>query len=599
MTTFVTKDGEGNDLHDSFTLDLRPHFTPFNLPTLERVITQVKQFLPDDEGITVMPLRGRGLGVYKIFTTDKIPVNSSCGLHFMVQGLNRDDQGVERLEEEDAFIPLAPPPVRRPFISSDFNSAAGPSGVIPGADDGTGTGTGARIGRQEGTLITFLRCSQGPLKDLGHSEFDAAIRKYGAICKPTSDQKHRGLNTFNGNRFCVIEPSGNVPDSLDITHPDSLKVYKVAVRYRGQQWFCARCRAKHSGPCPELQAFYRQKDARKEEPITHKLVSDSTLRRVTEIGLCADVICMPGAGIGEVTNILRDDPDIASKKGVVMIAGANDILEDNSHQDFLFNVDKSVLKLKALSVTLKPKLTVVTPTLNEDLLTDLQRQRQLYLHHKLEQLTGGNLHLTKSPPVDLEDIVHPSPQGTENLVHHIQTVLAEPLVINTHHITGDRIYLENRPVYVYGCRTCNQVRGVSFGYCFQCREALTNFIPEEIDQDRGPNAFPPLHLKCSTMIGSYFPSRTYRQEGIQAGFLVAAGEGWVLNVNPIPPPPPENNLPVDASGQRLLNDVTMGDGTPDGSALPPSQGTYDLGRSLKRNLSDSDTSTVTDGDVHD
>ena len=78
---------------DSFTLDLRPHFTPFNLPTLEQVIEKVKLFVPDDDGVTVMPLRGRRLGIYKIYTTDLHPIDKNCGLSFIVQAMVHDEAG--------------------------------------------------------------------------------------------------------------------------------------------------------------------------------------------------------------------------------------------------------------------------------------------------------------------------------------------------------------------------------------------------------------------------------------------------------------------------------------------------------------------------
>ena len=41
-----------------------------------------------------------------------------------------------------------------------------------------------------------------------------------------------------------------------------------------------------------------------------KILSDSTLRHAEQVGLRADVLCMTGAGIGNLANALRDDPKI-------------------------------------------------------------------------------------------------------------------------------------------------------------------------------------------------------------------------------------------------------------------------------------------------
>ena len=271
---------------------------------------------------------------------------------------------------------------------------------------------------------------------------------------------------------------------------------------------------------------------------------------------------MPGAGIGEVVNIVRDDPDMDEKTGVVMVAGANDILEDIPKNQFLFNVDRGVAKLKALSSKVKPVLHVVPPFLDEDQLTPHQRARQQglalnrscsegsqYLLHKLMQVDGDGLNLLTQPMYDLEDVVHPTPEGTVKLLTHIQEQLGDPLILNANYVTGERIYMENRPIYIYGCRTCNQVRDIHGGYCNVCWEACNNFIPDNLDLTKGEDPFPPLKLHFG-LLSTKFATITQRREAVDCGVLVEDKEQrcWYLHLNsaPLQPKadvPPEGSTP--------------------------------------------------------
>ena len=85
------------------------------------------------------------------------------------------------------------------------------------------------------------------------------------------------------------------------------------VTYNGQEYHCRRCSEFHSGQCPELAEFYAAKAAkeemRKKNQILTKVVADSTLRNVDPLGIKADVMCIPGAAIGQVAQALHDDPD--------------------------------------------------------------------------------------------------------------------------------------------------------------------------------------------------------------------------------------------------------------------------------------------------
>ena len=564
-----------------FTLDLRTFFNPFNLPTMEGVLQKLRIFAPDDEGITVIPLRGKGNGVYEIYFTEDVPVTSTCGLPFDVEVMSKNTDGTELWGTEEALVPLVPPPERPVGAPPAFGSIYRPGG---GAD----RGGGSRQGRREGTLITMLRCTTGPLSTIKNEIFDTAIQAYGAICKPTVYQRHRGTDFFNGNRFCVLEPSTKIPDVLKLEDPESGRTFSISLRYKGKEWYCDRCHAKHTGPCADKQAFYAQKDARKEVQITTTLLSDSTLRRATEVGLQADVICMPGGCLGEVANVIRAAPAIHKQEDLVVVAGTNDVMADTTHKEFLFNVDKSCAKLLQLSTQVTPKVVVVPPNLDEEDITPVQGLRQKYLRLKLLQNAGDTLGVYTVPRVDMEDPLHPSKEGTNDWLVHLQTYYFsdKPLIMNENYITGDRIYLENKPVYIYGCTTCNQVRDVSDGYCNACREDLTNYVPDGADLATTPNSFP-LLIAGGDMLADVFRTHTERAVAIKTGALVSQDGVDTININALTPQLGEmleemdvvdgasdaqdsaaaGNITDDAMEDQAKREGESVDGPPDGKRL--------------------------------
>ena len=142
-------------------------------------------------------------------------------------------------------------------------------------------------------------------------------------------------------------------DPGDKVIPGRIRVFSHAThqnvtfntRYRGQKWRCRRCQADHIGPCPDLHAFYASKDARAKEIINHKVLSDSTHRRVEQVGLKSDVLCMSGGGVGHLANTLHDDPD---KDQIAVFTSGNDYRhkEYAKEGDYVFTIDKSLEKLK-------------------------------------------------------------------------------------------------------------------------------------------------------------------------------------------------------------------------------------------------------------
>ena len=55
-----------------FGFSLRAHFTPFSLPPIEEVVAALHNTFPNEPGMIVQPLRGRGQGLFKVTLTSPI-----------------------------------------------------------------------------------------------------------------------------------------------------------------------------------------------------------------------------------------------------------------------------------------------------------------------------------------------------------------------------------------------------------------------------------------------------------------------------------------------------------------------------------------------
>ena len=118
-------------------------------------------------------------------------------------------------------------------------------------------------------------------------------------------------------------------------------------RYRGQMWWCRRCQVEHVGACEALKAFYAACDLRAVQQINVKVVANSTLRHAEQVGLCADVLCMSGGGIGHLVNaISRDDPVMQERGKISLVTALNDVrVPYGDNNEFVFAVQKGIERL--------------------------------------------------------------------------------------------------------------------------------------------------------------------------------------------------------------------------------------------------------------
>ena len=175
------------------------------------------------------------------------------------------------------------------------------------------------------------------------------------------------------------------------------------------------------GPCIALQAFYEAKDRRAKEKINIKIASDSTLRCADQVGLRTDM-CMPGGGLGQIANAIKNEPDIKDRKEIIVMAGTNDVRNQAYHDLHSFGdvVDTSIQKVKE-AVPEDSMLTFVriASTPSDDTADPDRRFKETYLGQELEKAQDDNITVITifKDFIDMDGTDHPTREGTTSILH--------------------------------------------------------------------------------------------------------------------------------------------------------------------------------------
>ena len=423
----------------TYYLDLRESFNPYDLPPLETITGALRLVFELDAGLMVFPLPRENRGMFQITLTRPITNLRELPIVFAKTNAQSGEQVQTSL-----------------FLKSAEES--------PIKDKG-----------KEGLLVTIAQSAVGGAASIPNDVFNEALKQYGDIIVPTKLQNYRNSSVLNGNRYAVLTPRVPIPVTITVINPLTKKEAIFYTRYRGQPWYCRTCMATHTAQCDYLKNFYALKDQRDQMQTKTLIVSDSTLRRTQQVGLRADVECMPGGTIGQVAGALAHNPKTKDMSNIVIMAGLNDVknnpnLEEN---DYLKKVEFGVEKLKKVTQDYKEaKFLVVKklPRMGKSVELDF---RTLALVQELDTLKERtNVEILDIPEemvdVGLDD--HPSEEGTQMILEQMSEKI-EDLILDHRYITTKKIYSGVRPVYRYGCLRCfirdGQFDGVG-GYCDEC-----------------------------------------------------------------------------------------------------------------------------------
>ena len=197
------------------------------------------------------------------------------------------------------------------------------------------------------------------------------------------------------------------------------------------------------------------------------------MRQVNQLGLTADVACMTGGGIGQLANLIPYDTPHAE---VVINAGSNDI-RHGTVQEFMYTVTKTEEKIKKLQETMK--VSLILPGV-ETSGAEEQAKRE-YLATKLGEME--NLLLFQPDNIDSEDGVHPTVDGTKELIVQINNVHNNELTLtdNLEDVVSKAKYKRVDAVFKVGCRGCDREEYTAY-LCDDCKLAAKSIDPQPLQR---------------------------------------------------------------------------------------------------------------------
>ena len=342
-------------------------------------------------------------------------------------------------------------------------------------------------GRREGTLITIYQAFRLEHREIENDKFDQAFEALNVeVIKPTLPQLRKGTSVLNNNRYLVVE---KLDDKEDLRKRIGSRVVVEGttfnIVYDGMQRHCWTCMKTHGSHCP-LKArndFLRQQ---RQTTGKRKIYSTSTLRHANQLALNSDVACMSGGGIGQILNAIQHDD---KHDEVIIAAGTNELVRSDDLNEFVYTVEKSVDKLRAIAEEVStslvmPSIPLVTPQL---------KAKFDFLEEKARSIEK----LKVIKPTDIEYAgIHPTEDGTRNIIKVINESFSSEIVVDgaeDEDLTRRR-YQQVQALYKVGCRACDAPEFTPY-LCGACRTAAESVdisvLQERIEKETNEQ-FPPM-----------------------------------------------------------------------------------------------------------
>ena len=424
--------------------DIRNSFNSFQRPKFLDILNSVKNAYPGDGGIIVTEGTRDQLGIYTVFSSSQ-PVESFIKLSRKISETNY----------ETVNIPLTPP-IQRGERSRD------------------------------GLLITIVEADLGENHAIPGREFDAALEAFGHIEVYTESQKYKGSSIFNGNRYCVIKknPDTELPNRLEVRNKSFL------IKYKNKKWMCSSCKEEHTGACPYRKRLFEARDKRKTIPITHHIVSDSSLRLAEQSGLCADISCMSGATVGQLVNAVSDDDEKKEQKNIIFVGGANDtkVHQTENDRDIVKKIDTSLNRMIEICNKNEDKNFYLMNSMPH--ITNPSRRQcfaRTYFNERVNKLCTmtENIDIIKPPedPNGWGDDFHPTRAHTESLILSITKEVNSDIIIDPGVLSTEKFYRGVEGHYLSGCTGCSALgRFFDGGFCSECVQKMSS--AKKLDDDK-------------------------------------------------------------------------------------------------------------------
>ena len=218
--------------------------------------------------------------------------------------------------------------------------------------------------------------------------------------------------------------------------------------YNGMQKFCNH---EYGRECPANLRFQELKEARKGKTDKRKIFSDSTLRSVNQLALTSDIVCMSGAGVGQLCNMIPLDDKYDE---VIILAGNNEITKTDSLEEFVYSVEKGVEKLEHLVKKLNDTaVTLCLPCVPTVGAAEIVKAR--YFEEKMLEI--NSIRTMKLAEIEYEG-THPTDKGTRDIINQMQVAVGDEFILKEakdEDLVAKRRYSHVTPVYKVGCRGCD------------------------------------------------------------------------------------------------------------------------------------------------
>lgn len=341
--------------------------------------------------------------------------------------------------------------------------------------------------RREGTLITIYGAFRKPHRHISNEEFDDYFTNIQVeIIKPTEPQLKKRTSVLNNNRYLVVQKiEGDEETKNRIKSSIVVHGKKFNIAYDGMKKHCFLCGRAHEKDCPTRARFEHLKALRDQKPRKRAVYSSSVLAHVNQLATTADFACMSGGGIGQIINAIPHD---SKHEQVTIAAGTNEIFHAVDANEYVFTIDHSLEKLRALAAEVETSF--VLPSL--ELPTPQMKARYDYLENELAKIP--EVKIIKPENVEMDGI-HPTAHGTETILQALHTEFNDIILdeAETDDLTTKR-YLQVKALYKVGCRACNTRELTSYlceACMSQCPDVNTNafdILLNKAENDMYPTA---------------------------------------------------------------------------------------------------------------
>ena len=326
-----------------------------------------------------------------------------------------------------------------------------------------------RPNRKEGTFITIYRAYRLEHRGLYNELFDDYFREMGIeVIKTTLPQFKKGTRVLNNNRYLVVQKLDDHKELRDklgsFITIDGKRFYIV---YTGLEKYCYECSRKHGYHCPTRARNEFLEKLRKDKTSKRKIYSDSIARHANVPALTTDVACMSGGGIGQIINAISYD---TKHEEVIVMGGTNEVVNTTNPAEFVFTIDKSLEKLKALSEQVV--MTFVMPCV--PLVTPEMKAKATYLEEGVRKIETVKV-ITLDEIDHDDDDIHPTEDGTRAILKQLHSKFGDEIIVDGAE-EGDittRKYSKVQSLYKVGCRTCNDHSYTPY-MCGECKQGTAD-----------------------------------------------------------------------------------------------------------------------------